>query len=107
LDIDREDLLWEIQGQIQSWLERVRDHQAEGWAKFWGKAITAQEMPAVREFVRYFYDEVFMTYCQGERGILRSRINAFKDGCEAYYTNLRTAKRIQEQEQIANPEPVA
>ena len=48
-----------------------------------------------------------MDYCQGERGILRSRINRFKDGCEAYYTNLRTAQRIQEQEQNTEPEPVA
>jgi CRISPR-associated protein Csc3 len=99
LDVDREDLLWEIQGQMQSWLERVRSHQAEGRAMFWGKAITAQEMPAVREFVRYFYDEVFMTYCQGERGILRSRINAFKDGCEAYYRYWRSLQGGQEVEQ--------
>lgn len=96
LNIDREDLLWVIQGQMRSWLDRVRGHQAEGRAMFWGKAITAQEMPAVYEFVRYFYDEVFMTYCQGERGILRSRINAFKDGCEAYYRYWRSLQSTQQ-----------
>jgi CRISPR-associated protein Csc3 len=101
LNIDREDLLWQVQGQIQSWLDRVRSHQAEGRAMFWGKEITAQEMPAVREFVRYFYDEIFMIYCQGERGILRNRINVFKDGCEAYYKYWRsqqTGNQVAEEE---------
>ena len=59
----------------------------------------------MREFVRYFYNEVFLNYCQGERGILRSRLNRFKDGCEAYYVYQRNMQRIQEQEQEAEPEP--
>src|SRR6266480_5079800 len=107
LNIERDDLLWQIQGELKNWLDRVRGRQATGYAIFWGKDIDTKEAPAIEAFVKGFYDEVFMDYCQGERGILRSRINRFKDGCEAYYTNLRTAKRIQEQEQIANPEPVA
>jgi CRISPR-associated protein Csc3 len=107
LNIERDDLLWQIQGELKNWLDRVRGRQATGYAMFWGRDIDTKEAPAIEAFVKGFYDEVFMDYCQGERGILRSRINRFKDGCEAYYTNLRTAQRIQEQEQIANPEPVA
>ena len=103
LNIERDDLLWQIQGELQNWLDRVRSRQATGYAIFWGKDIDTKEAPAVETFVKGFYDEVFMDYCQGERGILRSRINRFKDGCEAYYTNLRTAQRIQEQEQITEP----
>jgi len=61
--------------------------------------------PAIREFITYFYKQVFSTYCQGERGVLRSRLNRFKDGCEAYYVHLRTMQRIQEQE--AEKEPIA
>jgi hypothetical protein len=48
-----------------------------------------------------------MTYCQGERGVLRSRINRFKDGCEAYYIHLRNMQRIQEREQEAPAEAPA
>jgi len=99
LEIDEEDLLWQIQGEIQNWLDRVRSRQATGRAMFWGKDIDTKEAPAVREFITYFYDQVFKTYCQGERGVLRSRLNRFKDGCEAYYIHLRTIQRIQEQEQ--------
>jgi len=99
LEIDPEDLLWEIQGELKSWLDRVRSRQATGYAIFRGRDIDTKEAPAIREFITYFYNQVFMTYCQGERGILRSRINRFKDGCEAYYVHLRTIERIHEQEQ--------
>ncbi len=99
LEVDEEDLLWEIQGEMKSWLDRVRSRQATGYAIFWGKDIDTKEAPAVREFIAYFYKQVFKTYCQGERGILRSRLNRFKDGCEAYYVHLRTIERIHEQEQ--------
>jgi CRISPR-associated protein Csc3 len=107
LDIEPDDLLWQIQGELKNWLDRVRSRQATGYAVFWGKDIDSQEAPALREFVRYFYEEVFMNYCQGERGILRSRLNRFKDGCEAYYIYQRNMQRIQEQEQEPEPNPVA
>ena len=99
LEVDEEDLLWEIQGEMKNWLDRVRSRQATGYAIFRGRDIDTKEAPAVREFITYFYNQVFKTYCQGERGILRSRLNRFKDGCEAYYIHLRTLQRIHEQEQ--------
>jgi len=107
LEIDVEDLLWQIQGELKNWLDRVRSRQATGYAVFRGKDIDTKEAPAIREFILYFYDRVFMTYCQGERGVLRSRINRFKDGCEAYYIHLRNMQRIQEQEQEAQAEVTA
>jgi len=106
LNIEEDDLLWQIQGELKNWLDRVRSRQATGYAVFWGKDIDAKEAPAVADFVRGFYQEVFLDYCQGERGILRSRINRFKDGCEAYYIYLRNQQRIQEQEQQAEPASV-
>jgi hypothetical protein len=42
------------------------------------------EEPAVRAFVEYFFQKIFKDDCYGERGTLRSRLNRFKDGCEAY-----------------------
>jgi CRISPR type I-D-associated protein Csc3/Cas10d len=100
LEIEEEDLLWQIQGEIKNWLDRVRSRQATGRAMCWGKDIPAKEEPAVREFVTYFYQQVFKTYCQGERGELRSRLNRFKDGCEAYYVHL-----MQRLREVAEPEP--
>ncbi len=98
LSIEEDDLLWQIQGELKSWLDRVRSRQAVGRAMFYGKDITEKEVFALQKFVRYFYEAVFKDYCQGERGILRNRINQFKDGCEAYYDYLRAQERIPDQE---------
>jgi CRISPR-associated protein Csc3 len=96
LNIEKDDLLWQIQGEIKNWMDRVRRRQATGRAIFWGKDIDTQEASAIRAFINYFYEEVFQRYCQEERGILRSRLNRFKDGCEAYYTHWRTQNNIRE-----------
>jgi len=93
--IDPEDLKLEMRGELMKWMDRVRNRQAEGYAKFWGKDVETQEMPAIREFVNYFYGEVFIGYCQGERGVLRSHINRLRDGCEAYYTEKRATDRAE------------
>jgi CRISPR-associated protein Csc3 len=106
LEVEPDDLLWQIQGELKNWLDRVRNRQATGYAVLWGKDIDSQEEPAVHEFVKYFYDEVFKNYCQGERGILRSRLNRFRDGCEAYYIHQRNMQRIQEHEQEAALETI-
>lgn len=106
LDIDDDDLLWQIQGELKNWLDRVRSRQATGRAMFWGKDIDTQEAPAIREFVSYFFHTVFEQYCQRERGILRSRLNRFKDGCEAYYVYWRNQNHIRESEEQEEPETV-
>jgi CRISPR-associated protein Csc3 len=100
--IDKDDLLWQIQGELKNWLDRVRGKQATGYAMLWGKDIDEKEAPAIEDFVRCFYQEVFVDFCEGERGLLRSRINRFKDGCEAYYVHQRNLHRFQEPE--AEPE---
>jgi CRISPR-associated protein Csc3 len=96
-EIEEDDLLWQIKGEMKNWLDRVHNGQAKGWAVFKRKEIDTKQAEAVSDFVEYFYKEVFCKYCQGERSILNSRLNRFKDGCEAYYTDLRTNRRIQEQ----------
>jgi len=98
LTIEDDDLLWQIQGELANWLERVRNRQATGWAVFRGKEIETKQAPAIAKFVTDFYNEVFCDYCQGERGLLRSRINRFKDGCEAYYVHKRSTQGFQESE---------
>lgn len=99
LNIDEEDLLWQIQGEIKSWLDRVRGGQAKGWAVFYGKDIETKQEAAIRNFVEIFYREVFLDYCQGERGLLRNRVNRFKDGCEAYYVYKRSHGGFEEHEE--------
>jgi len=99
LNIDVDDLLWQIRGELRSWLDRVRNRQAAGRALCWGKDISAVEEPAIEQFVDCFYKEVFLDYCQGERGLLRSRINRFKDGCEACYVHHYQRKSQDDQEQ--------
>ena len=105
LNIEEDDLLWQIQGEIKNWLDRVRNRQATGYAVYWGKDIDQKEEPALKAFIAVFYQEVFLNYCQGERGLLRSRINRFKDGCEAYYIHQRVQQKFQEQEQEQEQEP--
>lgn len=99
LNIDEEDLRWQIQGEITNWLDRVRSRQAKGWAVFYGKDIETKQVEAIRKFVDVFYREVFLDYCQGERGLLRNRVNRFKDGCEAYYTHKRSHGGFEEHEE--------
>ena len=103
---DEDDLLWQLQGESMKWLDRVRSRQATGWAVFHGKDIDTQEEPAVRAFVEFFYQEIFKDYCGGERGTLRSRLNRFKDGCEAYYVHQRAKQRIQEHQETDSETPV-
>lgn len=108
LNIEDDDLLWQIQGELQSWLDRVRSRQATGRALFWGKEISEKEPKALREFVTYFYSAVFKDYCESERGILRSRINQFKNGCEAYYRSLEAQEpEIPEEAEEAEPTPIS
>jgi len=99
LIIDEEDLRWQIQGEIISWLDRVRNRQAKGWAVFSGKDIETRQMEAVRKFIDVFYREIFLDYCQGERGLLRNRVNRLKDGCEAYYIYKRSHGGFEEHEE--------
>jgi CRISPR-associated protein Csc3 len=106
LEIEEDDLLLQIQGELKNWLDRVRSRQATGWAIFRGKDVEAKEAPAVAAFVKRFYVEVFQDYCWGERSLLHSRINRFKDGCEAYYVDKRNAGGFEEQEEAAEEVPV-
>ncbi len=103
IDGDEKDLLWQIRGEIKSWLDRVRSRQATGWAVYRGKDIDTVEAEAIRNFVTTFHQEVFKEYCQGERGLLRNRINRFKDGCEAYYIS-KYKKRDQDTAEAAETE---
>jgi CRISPR-associated protein Csc3 len=75
-----------MQGELMRWLERVRNSEGSGRAVFYGRDVSEKEAPALQDFTDFFYDEVFKRYCRGQAGLLRSRLNNIKSGCEAYYS---------------------
>ena len=79
------DLKMMIQGELMRWLNRVRSSQGTGWAVFKRKEINEKQAPALKDFADIVYDKVYREYCRGEVGLLRSRLNNLKSGCEAYY----------------------
>jgi CRISPR-associated protein Csc3 len=100
LNIEKEDLLWQMRGELASWLDRVRGRHAGGYAVFWKwQDVETKEAEAIKIFVETFYEEIFRVYCQEERGLLRNRINRIKDGCEAYYTYQRGKRHFEEHEE--------
>jgi CRISPR type I-D-associated protein Csc3/Cas10d len=107
LHIEEDDLLWQMHGEVRHWLSLVRSRQGRERALFYGTDIEARETPAVREFVVCFYDEIFINYCQGERGILRGYLNLFREGCEAYYIYLRSIRHIWPHTYGASDEQIA
>ncbi len=75
-----------MQGELMRWLDRVRGSEGAGRAAFYGKEISEKEAPAIQAFTDFFYDDVYRAYCRGQAGLLRSRLNNIKSGCEAYYS---------------------
>jgi CRISPR-associated protein Csc3 len=96
LNLTDEEIKLELIGKLRSWLDIVRKGGAIGFAK-----AGRNEEEYVREFVDFFYEEIFKGYAEGQRSLLNSRLNRFKNGCEvAFLMLLRTNKALREQEQV-------
>ncbi|MCP4399343.1 MAG: type I-D CRISPR-associated protein Cas10d/Csc3 [bacterium] len=80
-ELPEEDLILEVIGALKGVQDRVHTRQAKGFAPIGGY----DEISAIRKFVEYFYQDIFLKYCRGERALLRERANRIKYGCEAYY----------------------
>jgi hypothetical protein len=65
-----------------SWLDRVERSEATGRVIANGK----RREQLVWQFVETFFSEVFVSYAEGQRSILNSRLNRFKGGCEAVFS---------------------
>jgi len=87
------DLKWMMRGELGRWLKRVRKGEASGRVRFLGKDWRTLEEQAVEAFVNAFYDKVYQGYCRGQAGLLNSRMNNIKSGCEAYYSANRAKWR--------------
>jgi CRISPR type I-D-associated protein Csc3/Cas10d len=79
------DLRLMIHGELMNWLDRLRKGEGKGRALFW-KDKLEKEPQALSAFADFFYYDLFLKYCRGEAGLLSSRLNNLKSGCEAYYS---------------------
>lgn len=83
-ELDRESLHLQIEGVILALLDRILDRSADGWVPPEARP-TAERARLVKEFAGYFLTEIFEKYCQGDRALLRQRLNLLKNGAEAVY----------------------
>jgi hypothetical protein len=78
-----EDIKLQLIGEIREWISLVKKGRAKGYVpkEMKGQAL----MDAIEGFVSYFYGEIFKKYTEGDRSLLKKRINDFSSGCIAYY----------------------
>lgn len=92
LNLTSEEIKLETRQELMAWLERVNKGLATGTA-YIGKETELK----IKAFVDFFYDEVFMGYAEGQRSLLNSRLNRFKNGCEAAFSDLMRERRLKKQ----------
>ena len=76
-----EDLNYQVIGEVSNLMQRVRTSRAQGYARL----PANEESSVIREFVEHFYHAVFVSYYEGERGLLRQARNRFNAGINAWY----------------------
>ena len=80
---DQNDMKYMAAGMVSNHIERIEKGGAKGYSPL--RSIPEQREIAIREFVEYFYDEVFMKHNNGERALLRQARNRFNAGINAWY----------------------
>ena len=90
INLSDEEIKLEMRQELHNRLDRIRRGEATG-------RPTARkgddEADKVRAFVNFFYDEVFMGYAEGQRSLLNTRLNRFKNGCEAAHADIMYERR--------------
>ena len=93
-----EDLKLMLIGELRRWTGSVISGNAKGYVKLRGNELDA----ALKDFVEIFFNEVFKEYCDKDVSTLKSRLNRFSAGCEAYYiVNYKNKKSLEEENQDA------
>ena len=80
---NQDDLKYMAAGMVSNHIERIEKGGAKGYSQL--RSNPEQREIAIREFVEYFYDEVFMKNNNGERALLRQARNRFNAGINAWY----------------------
>ena len=75
------DLKYQAIGEISNMMRLIHLGSAQGSPRL----SRDEEASAIHDFVEYFYDEIFMTYYEGERALLRQARNRFNAGINAWY----------------------
>lgn len=93
--IDSEALTEVVWGEVQGFINRVRDKSAQGYAM----APYPEADAAVKAFAHYFVHDLFVAALKGDVAALRGRqLNLLKNACEVLYneaeTPLREARRV-------------
>lgn len=86
---ERDDLLFMVTGAVYDDIDRVRVNQAEGWIPLKTEEQEQKWFPLLRqkieEFSQLCVDDLFYRYCQGDRAVLRERINRLRSAARFYY----------------------
>ena len=89
---ERDDLLLLVTGAVNDDQDRVRAGQAEGWDPIvTDKSLgsyperLALSRRRIEEFGRLCVDDLFYGYCQGDRAVLRERLNRLRSAARFYY----------------------
>ena len=87
-----EDLLLLVSGAVNDDQERVRADQAEGFDPIvtnkdlgdYGARL-ALSRQKIEDFARAVINDCFLTYCDGDRAVLRERTNRIRSAARFYY----------------------
>ena len=80
---DQHDLKYMAAGMVSNHIQRIEKEGAKGYSRL--RSDPEQREGAIREFIEFFYDEVFMKDYNGERALLRQARNRFNAGIYAWY----------------------
>ena len=92
--IGGEDLLLLVAGAVNDDQERVRADQAEGFDPivtirdrndYRRQLQLARSRQKVEEFAQAVINDCFLTYCDGDRAVLRERTNRIRSAARFYY----------------------
>ncbi len=97
---EKDDLLLLVAGAIGDLMERVWNNQADGWDPlvmqkteqgYLERRETSRQKQM--EFARLFVEEAFYGYCNGDRGLLRERLNRMRAAARFYYLSKYAYKK--------------
>ncbi|MBI1800747.1 MAG: type I-D CRISPR-associated protein Cas10d/Csc3, partial [Chloroflexi bacterium] len=89
---DREGLQEAVEGELNGLVGRVLSDRAEG--RLPAGSTSESRIAAVRQFTRYFLNDVFYSALRGDTAALRGKqLNLLKNACEAIYLNLDAEER--------------
>jgi CRISPR-associated protein Csc3 len=86
---ERDDLLLLVAGAVNDDVNRVLADQAEGWIPLKTEFSEQRWFPLLRqkieEFSQLCVDDLFQSYCHGDRAVLRERLNRLRPAARFYY----------------------